>query len=148
MSTKIKYNNSTILEFESGTAILPVNGKQMASDIEVIVEKPQLYAPTITIDGDILTIAENADNGVFTTSYDLCIDGSLVGNYTSTTIDLTTFEFTEGVYLISAKAKGINFIDSIESEAIEYIVYASNFILSDGSIYLTSDGLIFNTKEE
>lgn len=84
--------------------------------------RPQLYAPTAAIDGDTLTIQRNADNGAFTTAYALYIDGSPVGDYADVTIDLTTLLLAAGTYAVTVKAKGTNFVDSVESEAIEYFV--------------------------
>lgn len=90
------------------------------SKVTVNVPFPQLSAPTLSLDGDTLTIAANADNGAFATSYDLYVDSSLVGNYTSTTIDLTTLGLAEGTYSVTVRAKGTNFADSADSVAVSY----------------------------
>lgn len=113
----------------AGTKSITENGTfdvtQYAS-AEVNVALPQLSAPTIALDGDTLTITANADNGAFATSYDLYIDGSLVGNYTSTTIDLTTLGLAAGTYSVTTRAKGTNFVDSEDSNVVSYVMAAAD----------------------
>lgn len=140
---------------EGGSSVrLPTSGKYCDQDIIVTatggeVVLPQLNAPTLSLDGDTLTITANADNGAFATSYDLYADGSLVGNYTSTTIDLTTLGLAEGTYSITARAKGANFVDSADSVAVSYEVVPTyvNLLTSDGYYLVASDGTILMAKE-
>lgn len=120
-----KYTGETTEAYENG-ALYVLEGDSLVKLIDQTA-LPQLYAPTITLDGDTLTITANADNGAFATSYDLYIDGSLVGNYTSTTIDLTTLELAEGTYSITAKAMGTIFADSADSVAVSYTVESVDY---------------------
>lgn len=46
--------------------------------VDVESEQPQLLAPTLSISGDTLTIADNAGNGSFVTEYDIYVNGSVV----------------------------------------------------------------------
>lgn len=112
--------------------------------VMVEVERPQLNAPALTLDGDILTIVPDVDNGAFATSYDLYIDGFLSGNYTSTTIDLTTLGLAEGAFAVTAVAKGINFIDSAVSASIWYFTAESCILFGSPSSFTLN--IINNTK--
>lgn len=129
-----------------GTLEIVENGEYDVSNYataNVSVTMPQLYAPTISLEGDTLTIVENEDNGEFATSYDLYIDNSLVGNYTTTTIDLTTLELAVGTYSITVKAKGTNFVDSEASNTVSYVVVA---YVEEANEYGTT--AIINSYEE
>lgn len=83
-------------------------------------DQPQLFAPVIVLGYGVLTIANSAGNGQFTTAYDLYINGGLHSTHTSTTVDLTSYGFAEGVDVVTVKAKGTNFADSEASNAITY----------------------------
>ena len=82
----------------------------------------QLSAPTLSLDGDMLTIT---DNSKLATSFDILIDGEVKGTATSATFDLSTLELAEGTYNITVVAKADGYIDSAESEAVSYKVAES-----------------------
>lgn len=100
------------------------------SNITVKVPRPKLHAPTISLDGDILTITSNADNGAFVLAYNLYVDGSPIGNYTSTTIDLSTFELADSTYSINVQAIGTDFEASELSNSVSYEQVASKFYIN------------------
>lgn len=81
----------------------------------------QLSAPTLSLDGDTLTIT---DESKLATSFDILVDGEVKGTATSTTFDLSTLELAEGTYSISVIAKADGYKDSAESEAVSYEVAA------------------------
>lgn len=79
----------------------------------------QLSAPTLSLDGDTLTITD--DSGL-ATSFDILVDGEVKGTATSATFDLSTLDLEEGTYSITVIAKADGYIDSAESEAVSYEV--------------------------
>jgi len=98
---------------------------EMAKAILNIPEKdqPQLYAPTITVEGDILTITKNENNGAFNNNATFMIavkDKVYVGT-TETTYNL--FELTEetgGVHEVKVKQCQTNFQNSEFSNTEEW----------------------------
>lgn len=77
----------------------------------------QLSAPTLSIDGDTLTITD--DSGL-ATSFDVLVGGEVKGTATSATFDLSTLSLSEGTYSITAIAKAEECIDSAESNAVSW----------------------------
>lgn len=77
----------------------------------------QLSAPTLSLDGDTLTIT---DDSKLATSFDILADGEVKGTATSATFDLSTLELQEGTYSITAISKADGYINSAESEAVSY----------------------------
>lgn len=83
MSTvDIKYNDTVIASLSSGKeATLPCAGLKMTGNLiitvpsDIVGAQPQLFTPTGTIEGDTLTIEDNAGNGSFVTGYDIYVDG-------------------------------------------------------------------------
>lgn len=67
-----------------------------------------------------------------------------------TTFDLSSLNLAAGTYAISVIAKAAGYIDSLPSDAVSYEVVAetSNFTLSDGRYYVTSDGELFEVVSE
>lgn len=122
ISLKVTEFIKLILKTDLEDITITENGEYSGeySKVTVEVPQPQLYAPTISIDGDVLTIIPNIDNGAFVLSYDLYIDDVLVGNYSETSIDLATLGLSAGTYSITAITKGTNFVDSVVSNSISY----------------------------
>ena len=83
---------------------------------------PTLYAPTISINDDILTITPNPNNGAFVTGYKIYVDGVLLDTITSTTYDLSEELAEVGTYEIYVTAYATLFIDSEPSNVEEYVV--------------------------
>ena len=85
---------------------------------------PTLYAPTISINGNILTITNSPNNGAFVTNYVLYANGILLdNNVTTTTLNLTNYssQLTLGnTYSITVKAMGTYFNESNASNAINW----------------------------
>lgn len=77
----------------------------------------RLSAPTLSLDGDMLTIT---DNSQLATSFDILVDGEVKGTATGATFDLSTLDFEVGSYSISVIARADGYIDSAESEAVSY----------------------------
>ena len=83
---------------------------------------PTLYAPTISISDDTLTITPNSNNGAFVTGYKIYVDNALLDTTTSTTYDLSD-ELTEiGTYEIYVTAYATLFVDSEPSNIEEYVI--------------------------
>ena len=83
---------------------------------------PTLYTPTISINDDTLTITPNSSNGAFVNGYKIYVDNILLDTTTSTTYDLSE-ELTEvGTYEIYVTAYATLFVDSEQSNVVEYVV--------------------------
>ena len=83
---------------------------------------PTLYAPTISISDDTLTITPNSSNGDFVNGYKIYVDDVLLDTVTSTTYNLSN-ELTEvGTYEIYVTAYATLFTDSEPSNIKEYVV--------------------------
>ena len=83
---------------------------------------PTLYAPTISINDDTLTITPNSNNGAFVTGYKIYVDDILLDTTISTTYDLSE-ELTEvGTYKIYVRAYAISFEDSEQSNIVNYVI--------------------------
>lgn len=110
----------------TGTIELTENGDFYVGIYEranVNVPRPQLFAPVISLEGDILTISDD-NNGDFVNTYRVLVDGvEKVGyNYTFSEIDLSTLELEDGTYTITIVATGIDFVDSVASNGVSYEV--------------------------
>lgn len=84
------------------------------------VGRPVLNAPTISLDGDTLTITNPSSNGDFISKFKIFVDGAQSVEQTGNTLDLSTFFTVNGTYSITVKCSGENFEDSAESNAIAY----------------------------
>lgn len=82
----------------------------------------QLSAPTLSLDGDTLTIT---DDSKLATSFDILVDGEVKGTATSTSFDLSALGLESGTYSISVIAKADGYKDSAESESVSYEVAES-----------------------
>lgn len=96
------------------------------SKVTVEVPQPQLYAPTISLDGDFLRITPNADNGAFVYRYYFYVDGLGLYEYfssTTTVINLPNEIATlgEGTYSITVTAIGEGFKESEPSNEVSYV---------------------------
>lgn len=81
---------------------------------------PTLTAPTISLDGDILTII---DESGLAESFDILVDGELKALTGDHTFDLSTLGLSTGTHSITVKAKADGYKDSDESIAVSYSVY-------------------------
>ena len=114
---------------------------------------PQLNAPTISLNGDTLTISNPATNGNFVTGYKVYSDGSLVATIQATTLDLSTVISAAGTHSVTAKAYGTGFNDSAASTAVSYTVSAgysvsigpnATSVAYDENGYCVIDGTTYN----
>lgn len=83
MKIEISYKNSVISSLSEGESIaLHLNGQKLTEDLIVRAvsdgETPKLSAPTISLNGDILTIT---DNSGLATSFDILVDGEVKYTY-------------------------------------------------------------------
>lgn len=95
--------------------MLYINGKLC----RLIMVEEQLSAPTISLDGDILTIT---DESGLATSFDVLVGGEVKGTTTSSTFDLSTLGLSEGTHEITVKARASGYADSVASDAVGYAV--------------------------
>ena len=92
--------------------------------VNVPISQPTLNAPTISLTGSTLTIANPASNGNFVTKFKVFSNGTalteVVITSSSTNVDLSTLLTTGGTYAITAKASAANFNDSAASNSESY----------------------------
>lgn len=105
----------------TGNGTYDVSGKASAN-VNVLSEKPTLNAPTISLNGATLTITNPATNGNFVTAYKVYDGATLVTTVTTTTVDLSTLITTAGTHIITVKASGTNFNDSVASNSVVYTI--------------------------
>lgn len=100
------------------------NGEYSGEYSKVIVEvsRPQMFAPVLSLKGNILLI-DDSKNGDFTYAFKLYDNGELKETYdatSTTTIDLTTLNFEVGTHTITMIAVGTDFVDSEISNSVSY----------------------------
>lgn len=103
-----------ILELGKQITLLTTELATMWKKISAVLQVP---TPTITLDGDTLTITD--DSGIATT-FDILINGTVRETISTTTFDLSTLKLTEGDYNIIVIAKADGYIDSEVSNTIKY----------------------------
>ena len=105
-------------------AVLKTAGKYVVEDITIIAKGsnlPQLFAPSISLSGNTLTITPNASNGGFSTDYSIYDGSTFVKTISTTTIDLSTV-FAEGTtqHTVTVQATADNFQNSAASNSVTY----------------------------
>ena len=109
----------------SGSQDITTNGTyDITNKASVVVNvpssRPTLHAPSISLSGSMLTIANPSTNGNFVTVFVISAGGSKVTTTAATTFDLSTLVTEVGIYSITVKARGTNFNDSAESNVVTY----------------------------
>lgn len=111
----------------TGTLDITTNGTYDVSDCESItvsIDPPKLYAPKIALTDDVISI-DNSANGDFTTLYRVYVNGvfsTALSASKTLTIDLTTFNLSDGAHEITITANDIRFKESDHSESVTYYV--------------------------
>ncbi|MBO5070813.1 MAG: hypothetical protein J6C37_10715 [Roseburia sp.] len=117
-------------------ALVPENIKK---DVEIggvvgIFILPQLYAPTLSKNGDFVTVYKTSSNGDFTiTEYKLYVDGVLFATQDTNVFDISTLDFS--THEIQATITGENFLESPKSDSISVTKLTVTMTLTN----LTSD---------
>lgn len=110
------------------------------------VTKPQLYAPSISIDGNFLIISDNADNGAFTKSYDFNAQPINAQPPTHLIVQKTTRLYIgdlfkkSGNYKVTLKSYNSLFEKSPPSNEVEYNVTIHTVTYSLVNVNKTSLG--------
>lgn len=118
-----------------GTAADLAKGKQLISSSgEVIIGSyeasgPQLNRVTIAKSGNDLNITNPNTNGNFVAGYKLYGNGELKEEQTRKTFNLLNLDPNK--YVITVRAKGNNFIDSIDSNTVDVAVFNIVYNLTD-----------------
>lgn len=120
--------------WDSATGIIVISHPVGDVKITIIGKQISLSAPTITLDTDTLTIT---DTSGLATSYDILVDGVVQTTISLTTFDMTILGLSVGTYSITVVAKADGYGDSVESNAISYVVEASGHTVT---IYRLSGG--------
>lgn len=122
---RIKQNIATAyssISSKGGTVPTSKTSENLSTAISSIPQdRPTLYAPTISLLGDTLTISENENNGSFPNRYNIYSNGSLIwyGDLPQS-INLKDLYSVEGTYTIKANVQGDNFNDSGFSNTVSY----------------------------
>lgn len=122
---RIKQNIATAyssISSKGGTVPTSKTSENLSTAISSIPQdRPTLYAPTISLLGDTLTISENENNGSFPNRYNIYSNGSLIwyGDHPQS-INLKDLYSVEGTYTIKANVQGDNFNDSGFSNTVSY----------------------------
>jgi hypothetical protein len=87
--------------------------------------QPQLHAPSLSISQHTLTINNPQSNGDFVSEFKVYADTTLIATVSNPIVDLSTYLTTPATYSITAKCCGPNFIDSLASSAVSYVVEAA-----------------------
>ena len=118
-----------------GTAADLAKGKQLISSSgEVVIGSyetsgPQLNRVTIAKSGNNLNITNPSTNGNFVTGYKLYGNGELKEEQNGSSFNL--LNLAPNKYAITVRAKGNNFIDSIDSNTVDVAVFNIIYNLTD-----------------
>lgn len=86
-------------------------------------ELPQLHAPTISINGRILTITNSTENGSFANGYKVLSGGAVIAETSEIQVDLFTTSIAHTTAQVSVVAKGTKFNDSDQSAPETYTAH-------------------------
>lgn len=117
--------------WNSSNGVLVISNPTSNVNISITGQQITLSAPTITIIENTLTIT---DTSGLATSYDILVDGAVQTTISLTTFDMTILGLSGGTYSITVVAKADGYGDSVESNAISYVVEeASGFTVEISS---------------
>lgn len=85
---------------------------ELISEILAQLEAPQLFAPGMSKEEQIITIAPSADNGAFDVSFGLYSDDKLINQSKDTEIDLSAFQQPNKFEMLTVRALGQGFLPS------------------------------------
>ena len=135
-------------------AVLKTAGKYVVEDITIIAKGgnlPQLFAPSISLSGNTLTITPNASNGGFSTDYSIYDGSTFVKTISTTTIDLSTvFAESTTQHTVTVQATADNFQNSAASNSVTYAnikTYSITTVLT-GFTASASNPTSINTGEQ
>ena len=133
----------TTLNLSQGTHTIKVKAKgegyedsAFSNEVSYTVW-PQLEAPTISLNGNLLS----SSTVPHATSYAIYSDNTLLTTITTTSVDLSTLITTAGTYTIYAIAKATGYVDSEKSNEVSYTV-ASGYNLTinyNGEFFCSED---------
>lgn len=133
-----------------------INGKEIlfSSCIgEGGTQQPQLFAPTISLSGDTLTITNDNSNGAFVSHFEVLANGEVKKSINvGEACDLSTLGLLAGSYTITARARGNYFKASADSNSVSYSVSGGSSVVNDISVTynltgVTTDGVDTIPKE-
>lgn len=120
-----KYTGNGVVNTSGTKVFTPEENKYFGDfNLSVLISLPTLYAPVISLSGNILTITKGAGNGNFIpTSYIIYKNGvklTTIEGAASKTVDLSTLITQDGSYNIYVIAVRDNFINSNASNTVVY----------------------------
>ena len=111
--------NLTAENIAAGVTVLGIVGTHQGGGGEL----PQLHAPTISINGRILTITNSTENGSFANGYKVLSGGAVIAETSEIQVDLFTTSIAHTTAQVSVVAKGTKFNDSDQSAPETYTAH-------------------------
>ena len=84
----------------------------LISEILAQLDAPQLFAPGMSMEEQVITIEPSADNGAFDVSFGLYSDDKLINQSKETAIDLSAFQQPNKFEMLTVRALGQGFLPS------------------------------------
>lgn len=120
-------NEGTAADLVAGKQLISSSGEIVTGSYEV--SGPQLNRVTIAKSDNNLNITNPSTNGNFVTGYKLYGNGELKEEQNGSSFNL--LNLAPNKYAITVRAKGNNFIDSIDSNAVDVAVFNIAYNLTD-----------------
>ena len=127
MVLPILTNEGTAADLAKGKQLISSSGEVIIGSYEV--SGPQLNRVTIAKSGNNLNITNPSTNGNFVTGYKLYGNGELKEEQNGSPFNL--LNLAPNKYAITVRAKGNNFIDSIDSNTVDVAVFNIIYNLTD-----------------
>ena len=118
---------------KSGVSIFGVSG-EMQGGGEV---PPKLHAPTISLEGSILTILDSPLNGDFCDGFRIYSDGVQITVVSENTVDLSQYITGTGSHSVTVKSYASLFQDSDTSQAVSYSVAWEDPVADSDTVAIT-----------
>lgn len=127
MVLPILTNEGTAADLAKGKQLISSSGEIVTGSYEV--SGPQLNRVTIAKSGNNLKITNPSTNGNFVAGYKLYGNGELKEEQNGSSFNLLNLDPNK--YIITVRAKGNNFIDSIDSNTVDVAVFNIVYNLTD-----------------
>lgn len=142
MSVNVRIGNDII---ENAIAIRLEDADNAGHFINFLASEsslPKLYAPSVSVSGNTLTITDSVSNGAFTESFNVYVDGVFHASTSSTTYDLSSL--SQGTASITATANATGFLESDASASATFLhSYSVNMYDDDQTTLLQTESVLY-----